>query len=391
MTAAGVTAPRGFVASGIHAGIRRSTKRDVAVFRSTVPAVGAAMFSRNKVQAACLLVNRDHVSQAEPQAVVVNSGVANAATGERGKLDALATAAEAARLLELRTEEVLILSTGVIGVRLPVEKVLAGLQTAVPALSRDGGDAAAEAIMTTDTTPKTTAVSRDGFTVGGMAKGSGMIHPDLATMLGFVTTDYPLERGEAIEFLRPAVDSTFNAISVDGDCSTNDTVLLLANGESGVRRTPATDEAFRETLHEVCAALSRKIVEDGEGVTVIAEIAVTGAASGDQAKAIARRIATSPLVKTALFGHDPNWGRVLMAVGSAPYNGGYADVDVERLTLSYNGTVVIQRGAPQVVEPDVSGPSCTIELDLGLGAGSASYLTTDLSYDYVRINAEYTT
>jgi glutamate N-acetyltransferase/amino-acid N-acetyltransferase len=245
--------------------------------------------------------------------------------------------------------------------------------------------------MTTDTTPKTAAVSRDGFTVGGMAKGSGMIHPDLATMLGFVTTDYPLEPGEAIEFLRPAVDSTFNAISVDGDCSTNDTVLLLANGASGIRRSPSTDDAFRAALGDVCGELSRKIVADGEGVTVIAEIAVKGAASGEQAKAIARRIATSPLVKTALFGHDPNWGRVLMAVGSAPYNGGYADVDVERLTLSYNGTVVIERGAPLWTTPDVSGPSCTIELDLGLGPGSASYLTTDLSYEYVRINAEYTT
>ncbi len=258
-------------------------------------------------------------------------------------------------------------------------------------MSAEGGAAAAEAIMTTDTMPKTTAVSRDGFTVGGMAKGAGMIHPDLATMLGFVTTDYPLGPGEAIEFLRPAVDTTFNAISVDGDCSTNDTVLLLANGASGIRRSPATDRAFASALHEICAELARKIVEDGEGVTVIAEIAVTGASNGDQAKAIARRIATSPLVKTALFGHDPNWGRVLMAVGSAPYNGGYADVEVDRLTLSYNGTVVLRRGAPQWVEPDVSGPSCTIELDLGLGTGSASYLTTDLSYDYVRINAEYTT
>jgi glutamate N-acetyltransferase / amino-acid N-acetyltransferase len=385
-----VTAPRGFVASGVCAGIRRSS-RDLAVFRSTQPAVGAAMFSRNKVQAACLLVNREHIAQAEPQAVVVNSGVANSATGERGKLDAIATAAEAARLLDLKSEEVIVLSTGVIGVRLPLDKLLTGLRTAVPALSGEGGEAAAEAIMTTDTTPKTTAVSRDGFTVGGMAKGAGMIHPDLATMLGFVTTDYPLEPGEAIEFLRPVVDETFNAISVDGDCSTNDTVLLLANGASGIGRSTASDAAFRSALHEVCADLSRKIVEDGEGVTVIAEIAVSGATSGEQAKAIARRIATSPLVKTALFGHDPNWGRILMAVGSAPYNGGYADVDVDRLTLVYNGTVVLRGGAPQHAEPDVSGPSCTIELDLGLGTGSASYLTTDLSYDYVRINAEYTT
>ncbi len=327
----------------------------------------------------------------EPQAVVVNSGVANSATGERGRLDALATAAEAARLLDLKAEEVLVLSTGLIGVRLPLHKLLAGLQQAIPAMTPDGGHAAAEAIMTTDTVPKEAVVSRDGFTVGGMTKGSGMIHPDLATMLGFVTTDYPLEPGEAIEFLRPAVDATFNAISVDGDCSTNDTVLLLANGASGVKRSAALDAAFAASLREVCQVLARKIVEDGEGVTVIAEISVTGAADGAQAKAIARRIATSPLVKTALFGHDPNWGRVLMAVGSAPFNGGYADVEVDRLTLSYNGTVVLRNGTPQDVEPDVSGSSCTIELDLGLGSGSAGYLTTDLSYDYVRINAEYTT
>ena len=218
-----------------------------------------------------------------------------------------------------------------------------------------------------------------------------MIHPDLATMLAFVTTDYPLEPGEAIDFLRPVVNTTFNAISIDGDCSTNDTVLLLANGASGVARTPETDAAFAVALQEVCADLSRQIVADGEGVTVLAEIAVTGASDGSQAKAIAQRIATSPLVKTALFGHDANWGRVLMAAGSAPWQGGYADIDAESVTLRYNGTVVLDKGVPSLVEPDVSGPSCTIELDLGLGVGSARYLTSDLSYDYVRINADYRT
>jgi glutamate N-acetyltransferase/amino-acid N-acetyltransferase len=218
-----------------------------------------------------------------------------------------------------------------------------------------------------------------------------MIHPDLATMLGFLTTDYPLEPGEPIEFLRPAVDETFNAISIDGDCSTNDTVVLLANGASGVVRTRESDQAFALALRDVCADLSRQIVEDGEGATVLATINVVGAESREEAKAIARRIATSPLVKTALFGRDPNWGRVLMAAGSAPYNGGYAHVDVERMTLSYNGTVVLTRGAPLSAEPDLSGPSCEIQLDLGLGDGNASYLTSDLSYDYVRINAEYTT
>jgi glutamate N-acetyltransferase/amino-acid N-acetyltransferase len=366
-------------------------KRDLAIVVSREPAVGAGMFSRNRVQAACLLVNKDHLALAEPQAVVVNSGVANSATGERGKIDALATAGEAARLLDLRTEQVLVLSTGVIGMPLPMAKLLPGLRTAVEALAPDGGDDAAHAIMTTDTKPKQAVVSRDGFTVGGMAKGSGMIHPDLATMLAFVTTDYPLGDGEASGFLRPAVDATFNAISIDGDCSTNDTVLLFANGASGVERTPASDAAFAEALLEVCDDLSRQIVADGEGVTVLAEINVTGAADPEQAKAIARRIATSPLVKTALFGHDANWGRVLMAAGSAPFNGGYAEVDAERITLSYNGTTVLERGVPRFVEPEVSGPSCTIELDLGLGDGAASYLTSDLSYDYVRINADYRT
>ncbi len=222
-----------------------------------------------------------------------------------------------------------------------------------------------------------------------MAKGSGMIHPNLATMLAIVTTDYPLEPGETIEFLRPAVDASFNSISVDGECSTNDAVVLLSSGAAAVERSPATDEAFALALRSVCADLSQQIVSDGEGATLLAEIAVTGAASAEEAKAIAQRIATSPLVKTALFGRDANWGRVLMAAGSAPFGGGYAQVDAERVTLSYNGTAVLVGGVPQLVEPPVDGAVCTIALELGLGSGAASYLTSDLSYDYVRINAEY--
>jgi glutamate N-acetyltransferase/amino-acid N-acetyltransferase len=386
-----VTAARGFVASGVVAGIRPSGKSDFAIVRSTEPAVGGAMFSRNKVQAACLVVNREHLARAEPQAVVINSGVANSATGEGGLADARATAAAAGGLLGLPTEQVLVLSTGVIGVRLPMEKISAGLAAAVPALSSDGGADAAHAIMTTDTVAKTRHVDGGGFTVGGMAKGAGMIHPDLATLLVVVTTDYPLDSGEPISFLRPAIEQTFNAISIDGDCSTNDSAILLANGVSRLERSAGRDELFAAALLEVCRDLARQVVADGEGVTVLAQIDVSGAADDAQARAIARRIATSPLVKTALFGHDANWGRVLMAAGSAPWNGGYADVDAARLTLSYNGVVVLRDGSPQEATPDVSGPSCTIELDLGLGSGSASYLTSDLSYDYVRINAEYTT
>jgi glutamate N-acetyltransferase / amino-acid N-acetyltransferase len=385
-----VTAAKGFAAAGVHAGIRRSAK-DLAVVRSTTPAVGTAMLTVNRVQAAPVLVTKEHLAAAEPQAIVVNSGVANAATGERGLLDAYATAAEAGRLLDLDAEEVLILSTGVIGPLLPLERVVAGLQEAVPALATDGGADAAEAILTTDTCTKEAAVSLEGFTVGGMAKGSGMIHPQLATMLAVVTTDYPLEPGEALEFLRPAVEESFNSISVDGECSTNDAVCLLANGASGIERTPATDLALGLSLRRVCSSLAEQIVADGEGATMVAEIEVTGAEDAKQARAIAARIATSPLVKTALFGRDANWGRVLAAAGSAPYNGGFAHLDPDRVSLSYNGVTVLDRGAPQGVEPDVSNGACRIELDLGLGTGAASYLTSDLSYDYVKINADYRT
>jgi glutamate N-acetyltransferase / amino-acid N-acetyltransferase len=385
-----VTAPKGFAAAGVRAGIRRSA-RDLAVVRSTAPAVGAAMFTVNRVQAAPVVVSKDHLAVAEPQAIVINSGVANAATGERGELDAIATAAEAARLLDLDAEEVLVLSTGVIGTLLPLEKVLGGLRTAVPALAEDGGADAAEAILTTDTCTKQASAALDGFTVGGMAKGSGMIHPQLATMLAVVTTDYPLEPGEAIDFLRPAVERSFNSISVDGECSTNDAVCLLANGASGIVRTPASDTAFALALDRVCAELAQQIVADGEGATVLAEIEVSGAVDAAQARAVAARIATSPLVKTALFGHDANWGRVLAAAGSAPYNGGFAAVDAGRVTLAFNGTTVLERGTPSGVEPATWNGVVRIELDLGLGSGSASYLTSDLSYDYVRINADYRT
>ena len=380
-----VTAAQGFLASGVHCGIRRS-RTDLAVVRSTVPATGAALFTANRVQAAPVVVSKRHLELAEPQAVVVNSGNANAATGAQGEADALATVARAAELLGLEPAEILVLSTGVIGVPLPVANILHCLGAAVGALSPDGGPEAAQAILTTDTTAKEAVAQRDGFVVGGMAKGSGMIHPNLATMLAVVTTDYPLEPGEALDLLRPAVEESFNSISVDGECSTNDTVVLLANGASGAQRD---DDAFRSALHDVCGKLAAQIVADGEGATVVAEIVVSGAASPAEAKAIARRIATSPLVKTALHGRDANWGRVLAAAGSAPYNGGYAQLDPARATLDFDGVRVLDHGAPQGVEPALAGETVTIELELGLGAGTASYLTSDLSSEYVRINADY--
>ena len=384
-----VTATPGFAAAGVNAGIRPSGKPDVALVRSLIPSVGCAMWTTNRVQAAPVTVSRRHLAAAEPQAVVVNAGVANAATGQAGEEDAERTAAHAAARLGLAPEQVLVLSTGVIGPRLPMAKLLAGVDEAAVALSPDGGPSAAEAILTTDAGPKTAVAARDGFTVGGMAKGAGMIHPRLATMLAVVTTDYALAEGEADELLRPAVERTFNRISVDGDCSTNDAVVLLASGAAAIERTPATDAELALAIRTVCADLAQQVVADGEGATLLAEIAVSGAASAPEARAIAQRIATSPLVKTALFGRDANWGRVLAAAGSAPFNGGYAQLDPALVSLSYNGTPVLVNGAPQNTEPPVDGGVCTIELDLGLGEGSAGYLTSDLSYDYVRINAEY--
>ena len=384
-----VTAASGFVASGVHAGIRRSGP-DLAIVRSAEPAVGAAVWTTNRILAAPVVVSKRHLEQAEPQAVVINAGVANAATGEKGIANAEETAASAASALELQPEQVVVLSTGVIGVPLPMERVLAGVQDAASSLGADGL-AAARAILTTDRWPKQAVAEGDGFVIGGMAKGAGMIHPRLATMLAVVTTDYPLEPGEPIAFLRDAVSESFNRISVDGECSTNDAVVLLANGRSAVGRNAVRDEEFAGALREVCGALAREIVADGEGSTVLLEIAVAGAVSDSEAEAVARRIATSPLVKTAAFGRDPNWGRVLAAAGSAPWNGGFAHVEADRLTVSFDGTAVFRQGEPTGVKPELGGSVVTIDLELGLGSGTATYLASDLTYDYVKLNAEYTT
>jgi len=379
-----VTAAKDFTAGAVHAGIRKKDKLDLALVHSRVPATGAGMFTVNRVQAAPVTVSREHLQRAQPQAIVANSGVANAATGAEGIAAARATAEATAAKLGLEPEQVLVLSTGVIGQQLPIDSVLAGIDAIE--LGVDGGDAAAEAILTTDTHAKESVAHGPGFTVGGMAKGSGMIHPNLATMLAVVTTDYPLEPGEAIEFLRPAVDASFNAISVDGECSTNDTVLLLANGASGCARD---DETFAAALRTVCGELAKQIVADGEGATVLAEIAVRGAANDGDARAIAERVATSPLVKTALYGHDANWGRIAAAAGSAKVDGGYAELDPDTLSIVIDGVPVLVHGVPSGDEPELTNGHCAIELDLALGTGVASYLTTDLSYDYVRINAEY--
>jgi glutamate N-acetyltransferase/amino-acid N-acetyltransferase len=359
--------------------------------RSTVPAVGAALWTTNRVLAAPVVVSKRHLELAQPQAVVVNSGVANAATGAAGIADAERTAREAGAVMALEPQQVIVLSTGVIGVPLPLDLVLSGVRAAASSLSRSGGDLAASAIVTTDRWPKQAHERGDGFVVGGMAKGAGMIHPRLATMLAVLTTDYPLAPDEVSALLRSAVDASFNRISVDGECSTNDAIVLLANGASGVERTSARDAELARALTDVCAALAREIVSDGEGATVVLEIDVSGAASDAEAEAVARRLATSPLVKTAAFGRDPNWGRVLAAAGSAPWNGGFAALDADRLSVSFDGTPVFIRGEPTGARPELGGSAVAVELDLGLGTGSASYLASDLTVDYVRLNAEYTT
>jgi glutamate N-acetyltransferase/amino-acid N-acetyltransferase len=376
------------VASGVHCGIRKKDRLDLSLVRSTEPATGAGMFTANRMLAAPVIVCREHLELAQPQAIVTNSGVANAATGERGLLDAHATAAETARVLGLDAEEVLVLSTGVIGAPLPLSNVIAGVRAAAESLSPEGGADSATAIMTTDTHAKEAVAHGPGFTVGGMAKGSGMIHPQLATMLAVLTTDYPLEPGEAIDFLRPAVDASFNAISVDGECSTNDAVILLANGASGAARD---ENAFAACVRSVCGELAKQIVADGEGATVLAEIAVTRAASDAEARAIAERVATSPLVKTALYGHDANWGRIAAAAGSAKFNGGFAQLEPDTLSILIDAVPVLVSGRPTGDEPALTNGHCAIEIDLALGSGSATYLTSDLSYDYVKINADYRT
>ncbi len=384
-----VTAAKGFVAIGVHCGIRKSGKRDLAVVRSLAPATGAGMFTANRMQAAPVVISREHLAAAEPQAVVINSGVANAATGEQGVIAARTTAAEVAWRFGLVPEQVAVLSTGVIGAPLPLDKLLGGVRSAALQLTPAGGGTAAEAIMTTDTRAKESLSRGHGFVVGGMAKGSGMIHPNLATMLAVITTDYPLAPGEAIDFLRPAVETSFNSISVDGECSTNDSVLLLANGASGVDRTPASDQQFALCLRKVCADLARQIVADGEGATVLAEIAVRGAATAPEARAIAERVATSPLVKTALHGRDANWGRIASAAGSARWQDGYARLDPDLLSIVIDGVPVLVSGSPTGDEPELANGHCSIELDLALGGGEATYLTTDLSHEYVSINADY--
>lgn len=388
----GVTAPAGFKATGIAAGIKESGALDLAlVFNEGPDHAAAGVFTRNQVKAAPVLWSQQVLTTGRLRAVILNSGGANACTGPQGFQDTHATAeAVAAALSDWGTEtgavEVAVCSTGLIGDRLPMDKVLAGVQEVVRELAGGltGGDEAARAIMTTDTVPKQVALHHsDKWTIGGMAKGAGMLAPSLATMLTVITTDAVADAAALDRALRNATAMTFDRLDIDGSCSTNDTVLLLASGASEIRPSQSElDDAVLRVCDDLCAQLQA----DAEGVTKRIAITVTGAASEDQALITARVVARDSLVKTALFGSDPNWGRVLAAVGMVPFT-----VDPDRITVSFNGFPVCINGtgAPGARDVDLSDADIDVTIDLGAGAKQASVRTTDLSHAYVEENSAY--
>ena len=392
-----ITWPKRFLAAGVRAGIKEQGE-DVALIYSEMPASAAGVFTANIVRAAPVLVSQLRVPRATARAVIVNSGNANACTGEQGLQDARAMTAQTARLLEIAEEDVLVASTGVIGKRLPMDRVSAGIEEAVRSLSRDGGPSAARAIMSTDTRPKeeSVEVSIGGSKVriGGIAKGAGMICPNVATMLAFITTDAAVAPEMLQAALSNAAERSFNCLTVDGDSSTNDTVIVLANGAAGNPRIERRDrdwEELADALEFVSVSLAKQIAKDGEGATKMIEITVRGAKSFQDARQIARTVANSPLVKTAMFGCDANWGRVLAAAGRAG-----VDFDPSAVSLFFGTTPVVRHGEPvdfsqAEMHELLRGSEVNVLLEIGSGPGSAAVWTCDFSYDYVRINAEYHT
>ncbi|CDO88507.1 N-acetylglutamate synthase [Mycobacterium triplex] len=391
----GVTAAAGFRAAGIAAGLKASGARDLALVFNEGPDYGAAgVFTRNQVKAAPVLWTQQVLTTGALRAVILNSGGANACTGPGGFQDTHATAeAVAAALSDWGTEtgavEVAVCSTGLIGDRLPMDKVLDGVTHIVHEMhgGLSGGDEAAQAIMTTDTVPKKVALHhQNNWTVGGMAKGAGMLAPSLATMLCVLTTDAVADAAALDAALRAATARTFDRLDIDGCCSTNDTVLLLASGASGIAPSQAElDDAVRRVCDDLCLQLQ----SDAEGVTKRVTVTVTGASSESDAVTAARAIARDSLVKTAMFGSDPNWGRVVAAVGLAPG----VFVDPDRITVSFNGFTVCVNGtgAPGSRDVDLSGTDIDVTVDLGLGDATAAIRTTDLSHAYVEENSAYST
>jgi glutamate N-acetyltransferase/amino-acid N-acetyltransferase len=393
-----VSAPARFRAAGVACGIKKSGNLDLALIVSDVPASSAAVFTTNKAVAAPVLVSKARLqaSGGRSRVVVINSGCANACTGPDGHATAEAMADAAARAAGVTPAEVLVASTGVIGVSLDRQKVTDGIAAAAKALTRDGGPAAARAIMTTDPFPKEVAieVTTDAgrFRVGGIAKGSGMIEPLMATMLGVVTTDARIEPALLQRALTAVTDVTFNAITVDGECSTNDCVFALANGASGVTITERELDLFVEGLRGVCEPLAIGIVRGGEGATKLITVEVTGGATDVEAKRAARAIANSPLVKTAVHGADPNWGRLVAVAGRAgvDFNLDRARVQIGDVELFAGGRPFDER-APMASDY-LLNRDVTLRVDLGTGKrGAARMWTCDLSAEYIKINAEYRT
>ncbi len=394
-----VTTPKGFKAAGIRCGIKDDPDlRDLSLILSENPGNAAAVYTQNKVKAPPIFLNQKHLEDGRAQAIIANSGNANTCTGDRGFENAERTAKLTAEVLGIRSEDVLATSTGVIGVPLPMDKIEAGIKRIAQELSVDGGDAAALGIMTTDTFPKKIAVEiqlSDGLvSVGGIAKGSGMIAPNMATMHCFITTDASIESDLLGELLRKSVDRSFNCITVDGDMSTSDIVIVLANGMSGTSSLvlESDDTAkFVEALDFATLELAKMIAKDGEGATKFVTVKVEGARTFEDAKKAAKSVAESNLVKTAVFGRDPNWGRILCALG---YSG--VDVDERTITVKIGGISVYQNGLgvdfdhAKAVEV-LSEENVCIDIDLGQGSEKIEFYTCDLTYDYVKINAEYTT
>ncbi len=385
----GVCAPAGFSAAGIVAGIKASGKPDLALVLNQGPKqTAAAVFTRNRVQAAPVTVTKQHLADGQISAVLLNSGNANACNGQPGINDALAECEQLAQLLDVAPTDIAVCSTGLIGDRLPMQIIADGIDQIVSqtGTTAEHATAAATAIMTTDLVAKEAIFEGDGFTVGAMGKGVGMISPSLATMLGIITTDADITAEMAHEAIAQASEVTFNRLDIDGSTSTNDTVLLMASGASGT--TPSQEELNSAVL-AVCDSIARQMQSDAEGVTKRVSITVRGTGGAEQALEAARIIGRDNLFKCAMFGSDPNWGRVLAAVGMAP-----VEMDPEHITVAFNGHVVCRDtgGTPDARDVDLSGSDIAVEVDLGTGnLEEATVRTTDLSHDYVEINSAYST
>jgi glutamate N-acetyltransferase/amino-acid N-acetyltransferase len=399
-----ITLVPGFRAAGVSCGLKAGSQLDLALVAADVPCASAAVFTTNQVKAAPVHYDQQVIHGGGPvQGIVINSGCANACTGARGLCDAAEMAVLVETTVGLPSGSVLVMSTGVIGQHLPMDKVRAGIRRAGESLSADGGHAAARAIMTTDTVPKEACVQLEvagkRVTIAGMCKGSGMIHPDMATMLGVIVTDAAIERRLLQRTLREVVDQTFNRVTVDGDTSTNDTVALLANGIAGNVALSTEDDpgypSFRDGLLAVATALATALARDGEGASKLITVQVTGAVDADAASIVAKSIANSVLVKTAVFGEDANWGRVLCAAGYSR-----ARLDPQKLALWLTDGVralqLVRNGEPFEIDEAIAaeilhGSEITFRLDLGQGRGEATVWTCDLTHEYVSINAHYRT